>query len=376
LQFLPRLPTIPYLSRLLTNMSLIIHKHWRTWLLLGMALIFAADTLSPYEIAAAVFYSLIILAAASRLKRTTLLWLAASCALLTLLSLPISHLGGAFLSGLINTLISLSAIGATTYLALKRNAATAATQKAEAQLLRLARIQTLEGLTTTLAHELSQPLTVMISSAEAAQRWLVQQPAQTQRTLEALQRIVGAGGQASSIVGRVRSLTQQATPERSVFDLNAAAGEVLALADAQITAGNIRLISQWAADLPPVFADRVQVQQVISNLLLNAIEAMSGQDEALPRRLQVISQQQPHQAELIVIDSGPGFAAVPAEQLFAAFWTTKAQGLGLGLGICRMIIESQDGQISAQNLASGGACFSFTLPLAKEESHASRDLLN
>jgi len=349
-------------------MSLIIHKHWRTWLLLGMALIFAADTLSPYEIAAAVFYSLIILVAASRLKQTTLLWLATSCVLLTLLSLPISHLGGSFLSGLINTLISLSAIGATTYLALKRNAATAAAQKAEAQLLRLARIQTLEGLTTTLAHELSQPLTVVISSAEAAQRWLVQQPVQGERMQSALLRIIEAGGQASSILSRVRSLTQQALPERRAFDLGTAATEVLKLADAQIKAANIELDCQLDKPLPPVFADRVQVQQVISNLLLNAIEAMSAQDQALPRRLQVILQKQQNRAELMISDSGPGFAAVSTEQLFAAFWTTKQQGLGLGLSICRMIIESQGGQINAKNLAPVGACFSFSLPLAKEGS--------
>jgi len=355
-------------------MSLTVRKRWLAWLLPGISLIFIGDTLSRYEIAAAVFYSLIILAAASTLKRTHLLWLTASCVLLTLLSLLLSHQEDTFFSGLINTLISLSAIGATTYLALKREAAKAAAQKAEAQLLRLARIQTLEGLTTALAHELSQPLTVIISSAEAAQRWLARQPSQTVHALKALQRIVAAGGQATGIVGRVRSLTQQSTPARQVFDLNVAAREVLALADAQIKTSHIKLEQQLDDDLPPVFADRVQVQQVISNLLLNAIEAIRGQDARHPRRLQVVSQRQQNHAQLAISDSGPGFADVPAASLFAAFWTTKKQGLGLGLSICRMIVESQGGQINAQNLAEGGACFNFTLPLAKEGVHASRDL--
>jgi len=344
----------------------ITRQYGLVWLLPCMTLIFIVDTLSRYEIAAAVFYSLIILLASAQLKAARLRWLSASCVLLTLISLLLSHQGGAFLSGFINTLISLSAIAGTTYLAVKREAAKNAARNAEAQLLRLARIQTLEGLTTAIVHELSQPLTVIISSAETAQRWLVQQPAQIERAQGALQRIVDAGGQASRILGRVRGLAQQSTPQCHAFDLNAATREVLALASTQISADGIELVCQLQDNLPPVLADPVQVQQVISNLLLNAIEAMNGQQGQV-RRLQVISKKQQHQAELAIIDSGPGFAQVQPEQLFAAFWTTKAQGLGLGLGICRMIVERQGGQISAQNLTEGGACFRFTLPLSRED---------
>jgi len=343
------------------------HKRLFVFLLSGMTLIFIADTLTAYEVAAAVFYSLIILAAASRLKHKALLGLSAVCVLLTLVSLALSHQGNDFLSGLINTLISLSAIGATSYLALKREAAKLAAEQAQMQLLRLARIQTLEGLTTSLAHELSQPLTVIISSAEAAQRWQAQQAAPPQRTQAALKRIIEAGGQASSILSRVRALAQHSTPECRAFDLNQATMEVLALADAQIKGSHIELDCQLEEGLPAVFGDPVQVQQVISNLLLNAIEALTAQDPAKPRRLQVISQTQHNQAELRISDSGAGFAGVSAEQLFAAFWTTKEGGLGLGLGICRMLIERQGGQISAEHLTPSGACFRFSLPLIKEE---------
>jgi len=331
--------------------------------------VFLADTFSAYEVAVAVFYSVVILAAASYLQRTPLLWLCASCVALTLFSLLLST-QGSWRTGLLNTLISLTAIAATTWLALKRAAAEMDAQRAQTHLLRLARIQTLEGLTTTIAHELSQPLTAIVSSAEAGQRWLAQQPPQHARARETLQRILDAGGQASGILGRVRSLSQAAAPARQPFDLNAATQEVLHLAAAQLAHWHIQLVTHWDTDLPPVFADKIQVQQVVSNLLLNAIEAMQGEGARLPRCLHVVSAQQGDSAVLSIQDNGAGFAPALAEQLFAAFWTTKAQGLGLGLGISRMLVEAQGGQISAHNVPEGGARFCFSLPLAhQKESH-------
>jgi len=328
----------------------------------AMAAIFLVDTLTHYEVAVAVFYSLIMLAAAAELTRRQLMRLCLVCIALTLLSFVLST-SGAMRAGLINSVISLAAIGATTWLALKRAAAEHAAHAAQAQLLRLARIQNLEGLTSSIAHEINQPLAAIVTSAHAARRWLEQTPAQSDKARQTLERIVRDASRASAVIARVRRLTRGEAVTPQVFDLHAALHDVLALAQGELQRAGIVLHLDLAATPARVLADRVQIQQVIGNLLLNAVQAMQTVDVAR-RRLVIATQHLDAAVQLTLRDTGPGVSADAAAHVFDAFWTTKTDGIGIGLSLARGIVEAHGGRIWVQRAPEGGAMFAFTVPLA------------
>jgi len=338
--------------------------HWLkiTLLLAVIALVFLADTALNLEIAVAMLYALVILAASHTLGPRTVLLLGGGCALLTVLSFWLTPRGARH-AGLINTGLSLAAIAMTTYLLLNMAAARASAQAAQLQLLRMARIQNLGGLTTSIAHELNQPLAAMATSADAARRWLERSPPDMEKAQQALARIREDSERASAIIARVRRLTKGGAPQKSAFAFNTAIGEMLALSEGAMQRHGITLHTQFAADLPDAWGDRVQIQQVIANLLLNAIEAMK-----LPgitkRTLHVTSAQQATMLVACVIDSGAGIAPPQRAQVFDAFWTDKPGGIGLGLSISRAIIEAHGGRISLQTAPQGGTLFQFSVPIA------------
>lgn len=327
----------------------------------AMAGIFIADTVTDYAIAAAVFYTAVILVATRILSGTAVVALACICVALTLISFFLTH-SGAYEVGIVNTGISIVAIGVTTYLSLRMVAAKAEALEARDRLLRIARVTTLGQLSASIAHEVNQPLAAVVASGGACTRWLAQEPPNLDKARLALDRIVSDANRASQVIARIRALSKGEAPRRQPFDLREAVMEIATLSRGEIERGGVALQLDLHDGLPRVFADRVQIQQVISNLVLNATEAMS--DRALPeRRLRIAASQDGRDAiVLAVADSGTGLAPGAREHLFDAFWTTKEGGMGLGLTISQTIIEANGGQISAAPVPGGGTVFEVRLP--------------
>jgi len=334
---------------------------WLAGLALIMAAIFAADTATHYEVAAAVFYALVILTAARVLRGRALLRLATWCLGLTIFSFALT-VHGDLRTGLINLAISITAIVMVTWLIVNMESARDAAHAAQAQLLRLARVKRLEGLTTAIAHEVNQPLAAIVTSGHACQRWLGQDPPKLAKAELALNRILADAARASQIVTRVRSLSRGEPVQASAFDFNMAVLEVTSLSTDEMERHGIELALELAEGLPPAFADQVQIGQVIGNLVLNAIEAMA----ARPGRAHVLrmtSSMKDGRIVLTVADTGAGIPAAIQDHLFDAFWTTKPDGIGVGLSISRTMIEANGGQIWAESAADGGAVFRISVPV-------------
>ena len=333
-------------------------------LLLALGAIFAADTLTDYGVAAALFYTVVILFAVRLLTRTGMLLLAGACIALIVLSFRLSS-AGAYRVGVINSAISIVVVAVTTSIALQMERAKAAAHAAQAQLLRLARARSLGSLTASIAHEVNQPLAAIVTSGNACQRWLGQQPPNLERAQAALQRILDDANRASDVIARIRSLSKGEAPRKRAFDLNAAVLDVLALSRGELERNAIAVRVELAPTLPPVLADRVQIQQVAVNLLLNAMEAMA-QTSADARSLWVgTAQEDAGAVRLTVADAGVGLSAEAQARLFDAFWTTKPDGIGIGLSISRSIVEASGGRIWAAPRAPCGTVFGVCLPIAR-----------
>jgi len=333
----------------------------------AMAAIFAVDTTTNYEIAAAVFYAVVILGASRVLSRRGLMTLAAACIVLTVVSLALTPRGNLH-SGLINMGIGMAAILVTTWLILKIEAAQAAAHDAQAQLMRIARVHSLAGLTTSIAHEINQPLAAIATSGNACQRWLTQDPPRLDKVRQALTRILDDTGRASHIITRVRSLSRGEPPHKSTFAFNPAVMEIVTQTQAEIARHSIVLETALCANLPAACADRVQIQQVVGNLLLNAMEAMI-ETPVSARRLRLTSDLKDEVIVFSVRDAGVGLPEGIREHLFEAFWTSKPEGIGVGLSISQTIIEANGGQIWAEPVDAGGAVFYFTVPTARQAPH-------
>ena len=337
-------------------------------LILVMAAIFIADTVTDYAVAAACFYAAVILAASRVLPRRGLIILSAICIALTALSFFLTRFG-AFEVGLVNSAIGMLVIAITAYLTLKMEAAKAAVQEAQARLLRVARASTVGELTTSIAHEVNQPLAAIASSAEASQRWLAQEPPNVDKARQTLARILADAHRASDVIARIRGLTRGASPERRGFDLNEAVLEMLALSRSELEQHAVQVSTHLDEQLPWVFGDRVQVQQVIGNLILNAVDAMA-EVPAGERRLTLRSVRvDAGRVALSVRDHGSGLPLDAPQRVFDAFWTTKSGGLGLGLSLSRSILDANSGQIRAEPAEGGGARFVVELPTHGQGTH-------
>jgi PAS domain S-box-containing protein len=238
---------------------------------------------------------------------------------------------------------------------------------ARAELARVSRVTTLGQLTASIAHEVTQPIASARNNARAALNFLDRNPPDLIEVREALNCIVGDADRAGSIIDRIRDHTKKAPPRDDRFDLNTAINEVIALAKSSIAEYGVSVQTRLAERTCPVQGDRVQIQQVVLNLVLNAIEAM-GSVEAGAREL-LISAEQSQKNEILVAvrDSGPGIGTESLKQVFEAFYTTKSGGMGMGLSICRSIIDAHGGRLWAEANETGGAKFQFTLPGAENE---------
>jgi C4-dicarboxylate-specific signal transduction histidine kinase len=246
--------------------------------------------------------------------------------------------------------------------------ASEALRDAEAALARVNRVTTLGVLTASIAHEVNQPLGAINASAAACTRWLDATPPDMEKARFALQRIAGDGRRAGQVVDRIRALVNRQPPRRDRVDLNEAILEVIALTRDEVRRNAIALDTSLAPDVPPVEGDRVQLQQVVLNLLVNAIEAMRD-SSAGPRELAIGSARDGADTVTVQVrDSGPGLDPGQADRLFEAFYTTKKDGIGMGLSISRSIIEAHGGQLWVTPNAPRGATFLFSLPVEQPVS--------
>ena len=244
-----------------------------------------------------------------------------------------------------------------------------ALEMARTELARVARLTTLGELTTSIAHEVAQPLGGMIASAGAGVRWLAADPPAIAEARAALDNIAADGKRAREVIARIRALTKRQPPRKDRLDLNHQIAEVLALTKHELRSHDIILRTQLDKALPRIAGDRVQLQQVLINLVVNAVEAMSGLQDR-PRELTIVSGQNgPKEVRVEVRDSGTGLDPKDAERVFEAFYTTKAQGIGIGLSISRSIIEAHGGRLSASSNEPNGAVFRFSMPVP-EEAHS------
>jgi signal transduction histidine kinase len=247
---------------------------------------------------------------------------------------------------------------------IERKQAEDALHHAQTELAHVTRVATLGEMTASIAHEINQPLGAIVNSASACLRWLEAQKLEEAR--RSASRVIAEGHRASEIIGRIRALAKKAPPRKDWLDVNETIHEVIALAHSEVQRNGVALETQLSEDVPVILADRIQLQQVVLNLMMNAIEAMSGAGEG-PRELLVRSGTDESQGVLVSVqDSGPGFDPKSLDHLFDAFYTTKPQGLGMGLAISRSIVEAHGGRLWATANAPHGAVFQFTLPIGSE----------
>ena len=238
-------------------------------------------------------------------------------------------------------------------------------QRTQAELAYIARVITLGALTASIAHEVNQPLAAIVNKGEACLRWLARGTQLPGKVTETVNSMIGDGKRASEIVQRIRSLTMKTELEKAGLDLNEVIDEVIPLVRSEVAGHRVALQLALAPALPRVLGDRVQLQQVLINLMLNGVQAMATVNDR-PRRLVIRSERTaPDQVRVAVQDSGVGIKPEDAERVFDAFFTTKPEGMGMGLSICRSIIEAHGGQLSvAPNSSGAGAVFTFSLPTA------------
>jgi signal transduction histidine kinase len=243
-----------------------------------------------------------------------------------------------------------------------------ARRQLEADLAHMNRVGMMGELAASLAHEITQPIGSARNNAHAALNFIDQQPLNLGEVREALDGILGDAKRAADIIDRIRDHIKKAPPRKGRFDLNAAINEVVELARTAIINNGVSVGTRVVEGLFPVQGDRVQLQQVVLNLILNAAEAMGSVEEG-PRELLISTEQSPPNGVIVAVrDSGRGIALEDLERVFEAFYTTKSSGVGMGLAICRSIIDTHGGRLWAGANEPRGAIFQFTLPSAGESS--------
>lgn len=237
--------------------------------------------------------------------------------------------------------------------------------QAQAELAHVSRVATLGELTVSIAHEVNQPLAGVVTNGEAGLRWLKRPEPDLHEVTASIERMIADARRASEVIKRLRALGSKAVPQAARININELVRDTLTLVQREIAEHQVVLTLALAEGLPPVLGDRVQLQQVLINLIVNAIQAMSAGAGA-DRKLMIRSLPNETGAALEIADNGPGFSSEDASKLFSAFFTTKSDGMGMGLSICRSIIEAHGGTLRARAPYGGGATFEFTLPASGE----------
>jgi PAS domain S-box-containing protein len=236
-------------------------------------------------------------------------------------------------------------------------------KRAEAELAHANRVATMGELTASIAHEVNQPLAALLTNAETAVRWLSRQPPDLKKTRQSIDRTINDGKRAADIVTRIRNFSKKAPARKEDLEINEAILEVMILTRAAVSDHGVLVKMQLFEGLPLILGDRVQLQQVILNLIMNAVEAMSEVAKGSRELLISTSKAELDGVLVTVSDSGPGLPQASPGRIFEAFYTTKSSGLGMGLSICRSIVEAHGGQLRATPNEPHGAVFSMMLPI-------------
>jgi PAS domain S-box-containing protein len=242
-----------------------------------------------------------------------------------------------------------------------------ALRKAQAELAHVTRVTTLGEMTASIAHEINQPLAAVIANAEACLSWLDRDPPDLDAARRSAKWIVEDGNRASEVIKRVRALAKKTDIEKASLDINDVANDAVALVQRELSSHGAVLTLEFAPDLPRIFGDRVQLQQVIINLVINAVEAMESITDR-PRELTIRSgRHEDGTIFLSVSDTGVGLPDAAADRMFTPFFTTKSSGMGMGLSICRSIVEAHEGRLSASRNDGDGVTVQFVLPVHHED---------
>jgi C4-dicarboxylate-specific signal transduction histidine kinase len=238
----------------------------------------------------------------------------------------------------------------------------------QVELARMNRVTTLGSLAASIAHEINQPLAAIVTDGSAGLRWLNSESPDLVEARQTLTRVIKDANRAAEVIGRVRALATKSPIQCDQLDINDVIREVIALTRGERDRNRVALHTELADDLPMIQGDRVQLQQVILNLIMNGVEAMSGGE---PRELLIGSRKDESLNVLVsVCDTGPGLAPECIDRIFDAFYTTKAGGIGMGLSICRSIIETHGGRLWTSANSPRGASFHFSLPADRVDAQA------
>ncbi|BDC45067.1 hypothetical protein PTKU15_83640 [Paraburkholderia terrae] len=241
-------------------------------------------------------------------------------------------------------------------------------RQVQTELAHANRLATMGQLTASIAHEVNQPIAATVTNAQAALRWLNAQPPNIDEVGQTLRQIVKDAGRAGDVLGRIRNLVRKVPPRKEPVDINEAIREVIELTRGEATKSGASVQTRLSEGLPLIEADRVELQQVLLNLIMNALEAMRGVSDGLRQLVVSTEAAESNRVRVSVRDSGPGFGPDGAEQAFAPFYTTKPTGLGMGLAICRSIIEGHRGRLWASANVPSGAIVQFTVPAYPDAS--------
>src|SRR5262249_12550990 len=234
-------------------------------------------------------------------------------------------------------------------------------RRAQADLAHINRVSTMGELTASLGHEIKQPISAAMTDAQTCMRWLACERPEVAEAREAASRLIKDVTRANEIIGRIGSLFKKQVPKRELIDVNELIREMIGLMRSEASRYSISIRSELADGLPQIMADRVGLQQVLMNLMLNGVEAM--RDMIAPGTLTIVSRRNDGQLTVSILDTGVGVSSEQVDKIFSAFVTSKAQGTGMGLPISRSIIESHGGRLWATPNTGPGATFQFVLPL-------------
>jgi C4-dicarboxylate-specific signal transduction histidine kinase len=254
----------------------------------------------------------------------------------------------------------LATIGSQIGQFIERKRAEEALLGAQSELAHVTRVATLGEMTASIAHEINQPLAAILTNANACLRWLAAD--NTEEARQSAELIRADARRAGEIINRIRSFAKKASPQKDWMDINHTIRDVIALARSEVERNRVALETHLSDHVPLIFADRIQLQQVILNLIMNTVEAMSEMSDG-PRQLLIRTDTDESGGIVVAVhDSGPGLKTEDLHRLFMPFYTTKPQGMGMGLAICRSIIDAHGGRLWATVNDDRGATFQFTLP--------------